>query len=142
MARKPKDEIPVFGPDDVEEFIELCDSYFDECDNDHRLYGEAGLCLYLSEYNRARRTVSTRMLHEWYDGKKCEYLQDAVLKAYLRIQAQIEADPRYREKGGMATRAIFLQKQPRLGDYTDKEKPAATAVNITFGGNMDDSDFK
>lgn len=125
------------------EFTEAANRYFDECDASGTLYGEAGLCLALTKYNRKGRTVNLRSLKDWYDGYKATYLQDAVQQAYLRIQSQIETDPRYQEKGGMATRAIFLQKQKRLGGYQDKPVDVAPpTINITFGKNMDESDFK
>lgn len=127
----------------AEEFTEAANRYFDECDASGALYGEAGLCLALTKYNRKGRVVTLRALQSWCDGTKAVYLQDAVQMAYLRIQSQIETDPRYQAKGGMATRAIFLQKQKRLGGYQDK--PVDTApptINITFGKNMDENDFK
>ena len=47
------------------------------------------------------------------------------------------------EKGGMATRGIFLQKQARFGGYQDKiEARTDTTVKIIHGSSMDESDFK
>lgn len=126
-----------------EEFTEAATGYFDDCDAREEIYGEAGLCLWLSEHNHAGKPVTLRALREWYDGVHNADIQEAVQMAYLRIQRQIESDPRYREKGGMATRAIFLQKQARLGGYQDKiESKSDTTVRIVHGDNMDASDFK
>ena len=127
----------------AEEFTEAANRYFDECDEHGVLYGEAGLCLGLSKYNRKGRTVTLRSLRNWYDGESCDYLQDAVQTAYLRIQQQIESDPRYQEKGGMATRGIFLQKQVRFGGYQDRtETKNESTVKIIHGSTMDESDFR
>ena len=125
-----------------EEFDTAAEAYFDYCDANGMLYGEAGLCLALSKGNRKGRTVTLQALRDWYDGKHCEYLQDAVQRAYLRIQAQIETDPTYREKG-MVPRSIFLQKQTRLGGYQDKvETKSDATVKVIFGSGVDESDFK
>lgn len=126
-----------------EEFTACADAYFDECDKNGELYGEAGLCLYLSKHNKKGKPVTLGSLRRWYDGERNEALQPAVQLAYLRIQAQIESDARYREKGGMATRAIFLQKQPRLGGYQDRvEQKNDTTVRIVHGTSVDMSDFE
>jgi hypothetical protein len=127
---------------EVEEFEKLANDYFDECDAEYRLYGEAGLALYLSEHNLAQRFVSVNALRGWHDGVSCPHLQDAVGRAYTRIQAQIESDPRYQVKG-MVTARIFLQKQKRLGEYQDKtETKNDTTFRFTFGDSMDKSDFE
>lgn len=127
----------------VEEFNEAADRYFLECDQEGELYGEAGLCLALSKYNRKGLNVTRRTLDSWYSGERAEWLQEAVHMAYLRIQNQIETDPRYREKGGMATRAIFLQKQDKFGGYKDRvEQKNDSTVHIVFGKGMDKSDFE
>ena len=119
----------------VVEFQTAADAYFDACDAAGKLYGEAGLCLALG--------VSLTTLRRWYDGKNCPELQEAVQRAYLRIQDQIETSPAYMEKGGMATKAIFLLKQPRFGGYQDKiEAKQDLAVNVKFGGGMNETDFK
>lgn len=126
----------------AEAFTEAADAYFDECDANNQLYGEAGLCLALSKKSQNGKVVTLRALRSWFDGDSCTHLQGAVQAAYLRIQAQIETDPRYREKGGMPAKAIFLLKQPRLGGYTDRtEQKSETAVNITYGPATDQSDF-
>lgn len=127
----------------AEAFTKAAKGYFEACDKACVLYGEAGLALYLSKHNDKGRVVTLNTLRTWYDGDKCKYLQDAVQAAYMEIMAQIETDPRYREKGGMATKAIFLMKQARLGGYTDKSDQKETApVVINFGATMDESDFK
>ena len=79
----------------------------------------------------------------WYDGTSRPELQKIIQRAYLRIQNQVETHPAYREKGGMATRAIFLLKQKRLGEYVDKvEAKSDMTVNVKMGPGMDESDFK
>lgn len=127
----------------AEAFTAAANKYFDECDDKGTIYGEAGLCLGLSRYNEKGRNVTLSTLRNWYDGESCPHLQEAVQMAYLRIQEQIENDPRYQEKGGMATRGIFLQKQPRLGGYQDKQEVKNDAtVRIIHGSSVDESDFK
>lgn len=126
----------------AEEFEAAATAYFEYCDANGLLYGEAGLCLALSKGNRKGCTVTLKTLRNWYDGEACEYLQDAVQRAYLRIQAQIETDPTYREKG-MVPRSIFLQKQTRLGGYQDRvETKNDSTVKVIFGSGVDESDFK
>lgn len=126
----------------AEDFTRAAEAYFAECDAKDQLYGEAGLCLALSKASQNGKVVTLRALRSWCDGDSCEHLQDAVQAAYLRIQAQIETDPRYREKGGMSTKAIFLLKQPRLGGYADKtEQKSESTVHITYGPTADKSDF-
>ena len=126
----------------AEEFNEAADKYFNECDAEDKLYSESGLCLGLTKYNRKGKNVTISALQDWYDGRRCEYLQEAVQMAYLRIQEQIETDPRYMEKGGMSTKAIFLMKQKRLGGRTDKtETKQDTVVHILHGEGVDASDF-
>lgn len=124
------------------EFRKVADRYFDECDDNGLLYGEMGLCLALSNGNAKGRTVSLNMLRMWHDGKCAEWLQDEVQRAYMRISAQVESDPRYQEKA-MVSRGIFLQKQARFGGYQDKvEQKQDTTVRILFGEGTDASDFK
>lgn len=127
----------------AEAFEAAANKYFDECDATETLYGEAGLCLALSRYNEKGRVVTLASLRGWYDGETCKWLQEPVQMAYLRIQQQIESDPRYREKGGMATRAIFMQKQARFGGYQDKQEVKNdSTVKIIHGDSVDESDFK
>lgn len=125
------------------EFTAAADKYFDECDERDEMYGEAGLCLGLTKYNPRGKATTLASLRKWYDDDDRPDLQEAVQLAYLRIQRQIETDPRYQEKGGMATRGIFLQKQKRFGGYQDKiEQKTDTTVTIVHGASMDESDFK
>lgn len=124
------------------EFRKVADRYFDDCDASDKLYGEMGLCLALSNGNTKGRTVSLRMLRMWHDGECSDWLQDEVQRAYMRISAQVESDPRYQEKA-MVSRGIFLQKQARFGGYQDKvEQKQDTTVRILFGEGTDASDFK
>ena len=126
----------------VEEFEKAANGYFAACDEQGVLYGEAGLALYLTEHNREGRIVTLATLRRWYDGGSCEYLQEAVQLAYLRIQSQVETDARYSEKA-MVTRGIFLQKQARFGGYQDKiEARQDISVNVNMGSNMDKSDWE
>lgn len=119
----------------VVEFQTAADAYFDACDAAGKLYGEAGLCLALG--------VSLKCLRHWYDRDRRPELQEAVQRAYLRIQDQIETHPVYMEKGGMTSRAIFMLKQPRFAGYTDKvEARQDMTVNIKHGKDMNESDFK
>ena len=111
-----------------------CDEYFAQCDEEGKLYGEAGLALHLG--------VMLATLRKWYDGTDCPDYQEIVQMAYLRIQSQTESDPAYMMKG-MVTKAIFLMKQPRLGGYQDKiEAKTDISVNVKMGSNVDESDFK
>lgn len=127
----------------AEAFTTAAKGYFAACDAAGVLYGEAGLALYLSRHNDKGRVVTLKTLRTWYDGNKCPYLQDAVQAAYMEIMAQIETDYRYREKGGMATKAIFLLKQARLGGYQDRvEQKTDATVTIVHGPTMDGSDFE
>lgn len=105
----------------VEEFERAAVDYFDECDRKEEKYSEAGLCLWLSSHNAKNRNVTLTALQNWYDGDAAEHLQEAVQMAYLRIQHQIETDPRYDDKAMTAYR-IFLEKQKRLGGKTDKQE--------------------
>lgn len=129
----------------AQEFTAAADAYFGEADREGKLYGEAGLCLGLSRFNKKGRNVSVSTLRRWYDEglESCPGLQDAVQMAYLRIQEQIETHQAYMEKGGMITKAMFLLKQRRLGGYQDKQETKSDMnLNITFGKNMDKSDFE
>lgn len=129
----------------AEEFSKAAQAYFDEADRDGRLYGEAGLCLGLSRFNPKGGSVSIPTLRRWYDkgSESCPGLQEAVQMAYLRIQEQIETSPVYMEKSGMNTRALFLLKQRRFGGYQEKpEAKSDVKLEISFGKNMDQSDFE
>lgn len=126
----------------AEEFTRAAESYFAQCDDQGLVYGEAGLCLALSRSNPKGRAVTLQTLRGWYDGKDCLWLQEAVQLAYLRIQSQIESDPRYQDKSGMITRGSNLQKQPRLGGYQDKGERQEVTVKIICGSSMEESDFQ
>ena len=122
-----------------EEFTAAADAYFADCDSKGKLYGEAGLCLYLSSV--VGRPVTLKSLREWYDGTKNPGISEAVQQAYLRIQEQIETNEAYQQKG-MVTKAIFLSKQARFGGYQDRQEIAHDAeVKVTFGKSVDNSDF-
>lgn len=119
----------------AKELEQIANAYFEACDEKNVLYGEAGLALGLG--------LTLRELREMYDGKRGEAFQTVIQRAYLCIQNQIETSPAYREKGGMATKAIFLLKQPRLGGYQDKiEARNDMTVNVKMGAGVDESDFK
>lgn len=126
----------------AEEFTQAAEEYFRQCDAGEVLYDEAGLCLYLSGHNPKERPVTARTLRSWYDGERARHLQEAVQMAYLRIQHQIATDPRYQEKSGMVTKALFLLKQSRLGGYNDKgEQKEPAQVVIRFGETVEKEDF-
>lgn len=110
------------------------DAYFDECDANGVLYSESGLARHLN--------VQLLTLRSWYDGTRVPEYQHDVQMAYLRIQEQIETDPRYQEKS-MVSRSIFLNKQRWFGGYQDKiEARQDISVNVKMGDGMDASDFK
>ena len=146
MDRKPTNAAAVEASRifrNAEAFTEAANGYFEHADACGELYGEAGLALWLSEHNAKKRVVSTRLLHEWLDGTYCADLRPAVEIAYLRMQHQMESDPRYQEKGGMTSVRIYLQKQKFFGGYTDKtEEKKETTVRIVHGRTMDEEDFK
>ena len=119
---------------------DACNAYFDLCDRSDLLYSEAGLALYLSHHNENGTPVTLQRLRDWYDGEENPKWCETVRLAYLRIQEQIECDPRYRGSG-MVTRSVFLNKQKRLGNYNDKGEAAETKVNIICGKTMDEKDF-
>ena len=126
----------------AEEFEAAANAYFDACDHNGELYSEGGLCLALTDGNRKNRTVTPGLMQKWYSGESCQYLQDAVQRAYLRIQKEIETNPVYREKG-MPTLRMFLQKQTRLGGYQDKvETKNNSSVEIVLKNGMDMELFK
>ena len=112
-----------------EELTRAAQEYFQRADGEDRLYGEAGLCLALG--------VDLESLRRWYDGEERKDLTPAVRRAYLRIQEQVESDPRY-QKPGMAARANRLLDQPRLGGGGREED----RVRVLFGDHMDETDFQ
>lgn len=133
-AAKEAETCGKFGFSSVAELEDRIDAYFDGCDAEKKLYGPAGLALALD--------LELEDLMSLREGKEGAELMRPVKRAFLRIQDQVETDPRYREKGGMATRAIFALKQPWLGAYQDKiEAKQDLTVNVKMGSGMDESDF-
>lgn len=117
-----------------EEVREVLESYFDGCDASGTLYSEAGMALALG--------VSMPALRSWFDGTRRAELQSVVQWAYLRVLEQVQTDPRYREKGGMTSIAIFMMKQPRFAGYQDRiEAKQDLTVNVKIGGSVEESDF-
>lgn len=116
------------------ELRKAMDGYFAKCDKERTLYSEGGLARHLN--------VALLTLRSWYDGTRVPEYQHDVEMAYLRIQEQIETDPRYQEKS-MVSRSIFLNKQRWFGGYQDKiEAKQDISVNVKMGSGMDESDFK
>lgn len=133
-AAKEAETCGKFGFSSVEEMEERIEDYFGGCDAAGKLYGPAGLALALD--------LELEDLMNLREGREGTELMRPVKRAFLRIQDQVETDPRYREKGGMATRAIFALKQPWLGAYQDKiEAKQDLTVNVKMGNGMDESDF-
>lgn len=134
-AAKEAEIFGEFGFSSAAELEERIDGYFADCDRAGKLYGPAGLALALD--------LELEDLMSLREGRKGAELMRPVKRAFLRIQDQVETDPRYREKGGMATRAIFALKQPWLGAYQDKiEAKQDLTVNVRMGPGMDESDFR
>lgn len=110
------------------------EDYFSRCDKEGSLYGEAGLALALG--------VSLETLRNWYDGQERPDLTEEVRRSYLRIQSQLESSKAY-VGNGMASKAVFLLKQPRLGGYQEKaDARHDLTVNLKMGKGMDESDFR
>lgn len=121
--------------EEAEELRELIDEYFADCDLCGQLYGPAGLALALD--------MDFDDLLALRDDREKPALSREIRRAFLRMQNQIETAPQYREKGGMATRAIFALKQPWFGGYQDRsETKQDVNLNIVFGDGMDKSDFE
>lgn len=121
--------------DEAEELRGLIDEYFEDCDLHHQLYGPAGLALALD--------MDFADLIALRDNREKPALSKEIRRAFLRMQNQIETAPQYREKGGMATRAIFALKQPWFGGYQDRsETKQDVNLNIVFGDGMDKSDME
>ena len=134
-AAKEAELFGKFGFSSAAELEELIDGYFAACDEEKKLYGPAGLALALD--------LELEALMDLRAGKEGTELMRPVKRAFLRIQDQVETDSRYRDKGGMATRAIFALKQPWLGAYQDKiEAKQDLTVNVKMGPGMDESDFR
>lgn len=121
--------------DEAEALRGLIDEYFEDCDLHHQLYGPAGLALALD--------MDFADLIALRDDRGKPALSKEIRRAFLRMQNQIETAPQYREKGGMATRAIFALKQPWFGGYQDRsETKQDVNLNIVFGDGMEKSDFE
>ena len=121
-------------------FTKAANRYFELCDSEDRLYSEAGLCLALQTKERA---VTPAMLRAWYDDDSQPALRDAVRSAYLRIQLQIETDPRYWEKSSIASRAVQLLSQRYFGGAAQRdETKQGPTVQVIFGAGVESSDFQ
>ncbi len=108
------------------------DDYFAACDADGTLYGEAGVALALG--------ISLKTLRSWKHGEVPGFL-DVAEYAYMRIAAEPDHNPVYRDKA-MITRSIYLSKQQDFLGYREKsEEGRSVEVNVNFGTNMERSDF-
>ena len=126
----------------VEALHRAIEGYFAKCDRDGAIYGGAGLARELRDDREGGRLVSVALMRKWYDGQSCAAFQPEIERAYMRIQSQIESDPRYMDKT-MGTRAIFLLKQTRFGGLQDKiEAKQEISLNVNMGKNMDKSDWE
>lgn len=124
-------------------FTRAANRYFELCDSEGRLYSEAGLCLSLHSLGARERAVTPAMLRAWYDDDSQPALRDAVRSAYLRIQLQIETDPRYWEKSGIASRAVQLLSQHCFGGALQRDETRqGPTVQVIFGGGVESSDFQ
>ena len=107
----------------AEELQERLERYFSQCDEEGKLYTEAGT------------------LDDWWRGRRSEHLQETIWMAYTRIAEQIASDPRYSDRQ-MVSYRIFLLKQEKFGGYQDKiEAKSDLNVNVKMGKNMEESDF-
>ena len=117
----------------AEELQERLERYFSQCDEEGKLYTEAGMAVFLGT------AVST--LDDWWRGRRSEHLQETIRMAYTRIAEQIASDPRYSDRQ-MVSYRIFLLKQEKFGGYQDKiEAKSDLNVNVKMGKNMEESDF-
>lgn len=116
------------------ELQKAVDKYFAHCEKTGEIVGEEGLAYHLG--------VTVGALGAWYDGDRCEDLQETVQLAYTRLQYLRSIDPRFMEKG-MTSIYMFSKKQKRLGGWKDTvEAKQDIHCNVTFGKGMDESDFK
>ena len=114
----------------AEELQERLERYFSQCDEEGKLYTEAGMAVFLGT------AVST--LDDWWRGRRSEHLQETIRMAYTRIAEQIASDPRYSDRQ-MVSYRIFLLKQEKFGGYQDKiEAKSDLNVNVKMGKNMED----
>lgn len=115
----------------AEELQEKIDAYFAECEANGDVPEEFGLGVYLG--------VSLMTLDNWYNGRRCEYLQDTIQMAYMRMSA---AAVQMAYRNPKAPMPIFALKQKRYGGYQDKvEANAEVKVSVQMGKNMEASDF-
>ncbi len=63
----------------AEELQEKLDAYFAECEERGDVPEEFSLGVYLG--------VSLMTLDNWYNGRRCEYLQETIQMAYMRMSA-------------------------------------------------------
>ena len=117
----------------AEELQERLEWYFSQCDEEGKLYTEAGMAVFLGT------AVST--LDDWWRGRRSEHLQETIRMAYTRIAEQIASGPRYSDRQ-MVSYRIFQLKQEKFGGYQDKiEAKSDLNVNVKMGKNMEESDF-
>lgn len=124
-------------------FTRSAKRYFRLCDDEGRLYSEAGLCLALRGRGSQGPAITPAMLRSWYDDDSQPALRDAVRSAYLQIQQQIETDPRYWEKSSIASRAVQLLSQRCFGGGQPQDGARQEpTVQMIFGGSVEASDFE
>ncbi len=115
----------------AEELQEKLDAYFAECEERGDVPEEFSLGVYLG--------VSLMTLDNWYNGRRCEYLQETIQMAYMRMSA---AAVQMAYRNPKAPMPIFALKQKRYGGYQDKvEANAEVKVSVQMGKNMEASDF-
>lgn len=110
----------------------VMDAYFDHCEETDELCGEAGLALYLG--------ISLKTLQSWKHDEVPAF-HDVAEYAYMRIAADLDRNPAYRQKA-MVARACFLAKQPDILGYRDKgEENKSLSIKVQFGKSVETSDF-
>ena len=115
----------------AEALQEKLDAYFAKCEEDGIVPEEFSLGVYLG--------VSLMTLDNWYNGRRCEYLQETIQMAYMRMSA---AAVQMAYRNPKAPMPIFALKQHRYGGYQDKvEAKAEVKVSVKMGENMEASDF-
>lgn len=113
----------------ADELVELCERYFNECDENKTVYTKSDLILALN--------ISEDTFNRWYSNENNEYseLSDVIKKALLVIRGQFE-----RMSGRDTTKSIFLLKQPCYGGYSDSQGGAGDGtlnVVVKFGDDHD-----
>lgn len=118
----------------AEELQAAVDAYFDKAEETGEIVSEQGLARHLG--------VTMTAMRQWYDGKRCEYLQETMQFAYDRMVETMMQLLRTCDKN-MVPFVIFMLKQIRFGGYQDRidSKPDLT-VNVKMGSGMEESDFK